>query len=76
MLTSLLLREPSAELIDAVAPIADEKVIITLGRIARVTPSLRQAVLDALEQIGSPRAAMVAEGLRARNAAPKHGAPK
>jgi len=77
MLTSLLLREPSAELIDAVAPIADEKVIITLGRrIARVTPSLRQAVLDALEQIGSPRAAMVAEGLRARDAAPKHGEPR
>jgi hypothetical protein len=76
MLTALLLREPSAELIDAVAPIADVKVIITLGRIARVTPLLRQAVLDALEQIGSPRAAMVAEGLRARDAAPKHGEPR
>ena len=71
MLTALLLREPSAELIDAAAPIADEKVITILGRTARETPSLRQAVLDALEQIGNPRAAMVAAGVGAWDAPPK-----
>ena len=71
VLTALLLREPSAELIDAVAPIADEKIIIILGRIARETASLRQAVLDALEQIGNPRAAMVAAGVGTWDAPPK-----
>ena len=71
MLTALLLHEPSAELIDAVVPIADEKVITILGRIAQETPSLRQTVLDALEQIGNPRAAMVAAGVGAWDAPPE-----
>jgi len=71
MLTALLLHEPSAELIDAVVPIADEKVITILGRIAQETPSLRQTVLDALERIGNPRAAMVAAGVGAWDAPPK-----
>ena len=71
MLTALLLHEPSAELIDAVAPIADEKVITILGRIARETPSLRQTVPDGLEQIGNPRAAMVAAGVGTWDAPPK-----
>jgi hypothetical protein len=62
--TVLLLRQPSLELIEALAPIADEEIVVTLGRIARATPAFRQPVLDALEQIDDPRAATVALRLR------------
>jgi HEAT repeat protein len=52
--------EPSAELIDAVAPVADEECIILLGRIARTMPDLSQAALDALDSIDHPRASRIA----------------
>lgn len=69
-LMALLLRKPAAELIEALVPIADEEVIVTLGRIARAMPPLRQPVLDALEQIDHPRAATVAQWLRAHFSEP------
>ena len=59
----LLLTQPSAEVIEALTPIADEEVIVAFGRIARATPAFRRPVLDALEQIEDPRAATVARRL-------------
>jgi hypothetical protein len=65
LLLTLLRREPSAEIIEALAPIADEEVIVIFGRVARATPDLAQPVLDALDQFGDVRAARVAAALRA-----------
>jgi hypothetical protein len=59
-LTRYLREEPSAELIDAVAAVADEECIILLGRIARTMPDLSQAALDALDSIDHPRASRIA----------------
>jgi hypothetical protein len=59
LLTRYLREEPSAELIDAVAPIADEECVILLGRIARTMPGLSQAAVDALDSIDHPRASRI-----------------
>jgi hypothetical protein len=51
------LREhPDAELVEAVAPVADEDCIVLLGRIARQYAALRDAAMAALEAIETPRA--------------------
>jgi hypothetical protein len=64
------LREaPSAEVIAAVVPVADEDCIVLLGRIVRVSPSLADAALDALDSIDHPRAGVVAAAARAARAA-------
>jgi hypothetical protein len=60
LLTRYLREEPSAELIDAMSPIADEECVILLGRIARTMPDLSQAALDALDSIDHPRARRIA----------------
>lgn len=60
LLTRYLREEPSAGLIDAVAPIADEECVILLGRIARTMPGLSQAAVDALDSIDHPRASRIA----------------
>jgi HEAT repeat protein len=52
LLMSLLRREPSAEIVDALARIANEEVIVTFGRVARAMPDLAQPILDALDQLG------------------------
>lgn len=70
VLMSQLYHQPSAEVIEALVPIADQEVIVVLGRVARAIPDLAQAVLDALEQIGNCRAARVAEALRTHYSAP------
>jgi hypothetical protein len=60
-----LLREaPSADLIDAVAAIADETCIVTLRRIASARPELAACVLAALDDIDDPRATAVAAAMR------------
>jgi HEAT repeat protein len=69
LLMTLLLREPCAEVIEALAPIADEEVIVTFGRVARAMPDLAHPVLDALDQLGDCRAARVAAALRAHDSA-------
>jgi len=69
LLMSLLRREPSAEIVDALARIVDEEVIVTFGRIARRVPDLSQPVLDALDQLGDFRAERVAAALRAHDPA-------
>lgn len=65
LLTLLLRCKPSAEVIEAIAPIADEECIVLLGRIAREHSSLGPAVLDALDAIDHPRAEKAAAALRA-----------
>jgi HEAT repeat protein len=69
LLMSLLRREPSAEIVGALAPIADEEVIVTFGRLARTMPDLAQPILDALDQVGDFRAERVAAALRAHDPA-------
>jgi hypothetical protein len=59
LLTRYLREEPSAEMIDAVSPIADEESVILLGRIARTMPDLSPAALDALDSIDHPRASRI-----------------
>lgn len=53
-------RSPSPEIIEAVAAVWDDDAIVRLGRCARRHPRLAGAVLDALREIGSPRAEVVA----------------
>ena len=60
LLARYLREEPSAELIDAVAAVADEECIILLGRIGRTMPALSAAALDALNSIDHPRASRIA----------------
>jgi len=69
LLMSLLRREPSAEIIEALASIANEEVIVTFSRVARAMPDLARPVLDTLDQLEDPRAAKVAAALRAHASA-------
>jgi HEAT repeats len=63
-LLGFLRREPSAEVIDALVGVANEETIVALGRVARRTPELARAVLDALEAIDDPRALAAAAPLK------------
>ena len=58
-----LARLPSADVIEAITAIWDEDAIVHLGRCARRHPRLAGAVLDALREIGTPRAETVARRL-------------
>jgi hypothetical protein len=60
LLVGYLRAEPSVELVDAIAPIADDECIILLGRVARTEPGFSEAALDALLSIGNTRADQVA----------------
>jgi HEAT repeat protein len=64
LIARYLREEPSAQLIDAVAPVADEECIILLGRIARTMPDLSAAALDALDAIDHPRASRITAEIR------------
>jgi HEAT repeat protein len=63
-LIALLREAPSGEVIDAVAPIADEECIVLLGRLGRQDRRLRAPVLDALDAIDHPRAEKAARAVR------------
>ena len=58
-----LARHPSAEVIEAITEVWDDDAIVYLGRCARRHPRLTGLVLDALSEIGSPRADIVARNL-------------
>lgn len=60
-----LRRAPCAEVIEAVARLADEEVVVLLGRIARSHATLREAALAALEDIDTPLSATVLTGVKA-----------
>jgi HEAT repeat protein len=64
VLAKLLREEPSVEVIESVAPIADEECMILLGRIARALPRLADATRDALESIDHPRADAIAASVQ------------
>jgi hypothetical protein len=64
LLARYLREKPSVEVIDAMAPLADEDCVILLGRIARAVPDLSEAVLDALDAIDHPRAEKIANAIR------------
>jgi hypothetical protein len=63
-LIRLLRQDPDAELVDAVASVADDECVVLLGRIARQHPVLRDAALAALETIETPRASAILAALR------------
>ena len=63
-------RSPSTEIIEAVAAVWDDDAIVRLGRCARRHPRLAGAVLDALRDIGSPRAKVVARHVETHAGSP------
>jgi hypothetical protein len=65
-LVRLLRDAPSPEVIEAIAPIADEECVVLLARIARTMPHLADAALDALEVVDHPRAAQLVPCLTTR----------
>ncbi len=67
-LLGLLGSAPSAEVIDALAAVADEESMIRLNRLARGDAAFRPAVLEALDAIEHPRARSLAAALRGQPA--------
>jgi HEAT repeat protein len=66
-LAMLLATDPAEDVIEAIAPIADESCLVLLARVARTAPDLAPAVLEALEVSGHPRAEALAGRLNARS---------
>ena len=62
-LLRLLRTAPCADVISAVTRIADEEVVVLLGRIVRANASLRETALAALEDMDTPRARVVLAGI-------------
>jgi HEAT repeat protein len=65
-LIDLLRNRPSEDVIESLSSIADEECLVLIGRIARSTPRLADAALDALESIDHPRAGAIADAIRRR----------
>jgi hypothetical protein len=63
-LKELLRERPSVDVVEAVSSIADEECMVLLGRLARTTPDLADAAIDALESIDCPRASAIASAVR------------
>ena len=63
-LARLLRDDPTADVIDAVSPVADDDCIVQLGRIARTNPVLSGAAVDALDAMDNPRAQAIAATVR------------
>jgi hypothetical protein len=63
-LEELLRERPSKDVVESVSAIADEEGMVLLGRLARTTPALADAALDALESIDHPRASAIAARIR------------
>ena len=64
MLLGLLLQDPSSEVIEAVADIADQDCIVLLGRVGLTHPELAARVVAALEGMEEPIAIRLAETIR------------
>jgi HEAT repeats len=62
-LVRLLRMAPSPEVIDAVAPVADEDCVVLLARIARTKPGIDNVARDALDRIDHPLATQVLAAL-------------
>lgn len=63
-LARMIQANPTAEAIEAIAPIADDTSVVLLGRVARTQPGLVDAVLGALDDIDTCQASAVATALR------------
>ena len=63
-LKRLLKDGPSPRVLEAVAGVADEEVVIFLARIGRVRPELADSILSSLDEIDHPRAGAAASALR------------
>ena len=63
-LKQLLREAPSRDVVESIAAIADEECLVLLGRLARTTPDLADAAIDALESIDHPRASAIAAAAR------------
>jgi hypothetical protein len=63
-LKKLLTEQPSREVVDAVASIADEDCMVLLRQLARNRPAFSAVVLDALDSIDHPRASAIAAAIR------------
>jgi len=67
-LAAALKKEPKsdirAEMVAALGRIADEAVLVALGRLARRRPDFTSAVLEVLDDLDDPRAARIAAGIR------------
>jgi hypothetical protein len=63
-LKRLLKDSPSPLVLEAVAGVADEEVVIFLARIGRIRPELADSILSSLEEIDHPRTGVAASGLR------------
>ena len=57
-------RSPSLEVIEGLAGVIDAETVVRLGRIARLAPEWREAILSVLDDCDLPSAAKVAAGLR------------
>lgn len=71
MLADLLRTAPSAEIIEAVAAIADHDCVVLLARIARQKPDLAGAARTALEQVDHPLATKLLASLANAHLAPR-----
>jgi hypothetical protein len=63
-LALMLRREPSVEVIDAAAGVADDECLVLLGRVARARPELKDPALAALDAMDDPRAEQIAAAVR------------
>jgi hypothetical protein len=63
LLVGCLREAPTAELIDAIAPSADDECVVLLGRLARSAPQLSECAIEALRSIDDPRADQVIAAL-------------
>lgn len=63
LLLDELARQPSYEVIEALAAIWDEDIVVHLGRLAERQPGYRNAVLGVLHDIETPKARRVAQRL-------------
>lgn len=55
---------PTLEVIEGLAGVIDPDTVVRLGRVARLAPEWREAILEVLEDCDLPSAAKVASGLR------------
>ena len=65
LLIAELARNPSTDVIEALAAIRDDDVIVHLGRCAKGHPALQRAVIEALHDMESPKAQRLAERIEA-----------
>ena len=59
-----LIERPSGRVVEALAGVADEEVVVLLARLGRARPDLAPSIISALEDIDNAKAASAASGLK------------